>query len=37
MRSAAPFTKMPVTIAKGLRDRKMQRATLQSFKPQNYF
>jgi len=32
-----PFTKKPVTIAKGLRDRKMQRALMQFFKPQNYF
>ena len=32
-----PFTKKPVTIAKGLNDRKMQRALMQFFKPQNYF
>ena len=32
-----PFTKKPVTIAKGLRDRKLQRALMQFFKPQNYF
>jgi uncharacterized radical SAM protein YgiQ len=32
-----PFTKQPVTIAKGLNDRKMQRALMQFFKPQNYF
>jgi len=32
-----PFTKKPVTIAKGLNDRKMQRALMQFFKPGNYF
>jgi uncharacterized radical SAM protein YgiQ len=32
-----PFTKQPVTIAKGLRDRKHQRALMQFFKPENYF
>jgi hypothetical protein len=32
-----PFTKKPVTIAKGLNDRKMQRALMQFFKPQNWF
>ncbi|MFM2094254.1 MAG: hypothetical protein RIS70_1378, partial [Planctomycetota bacterium] len=32
-----PFTKKPVTIAKQLRDRKMQRALMQFFKPENYF
>lgn len=32
-----PFTKKPVYIAKHLRDRKLQRALLQFFKPQNYF
>jgi len=32
-----PFTQKPVTIAKGLRDRKMQRALMQFFKPENYF
>lgn len=32
-----PFTKEPVTVAKGLRDRKMQRALMQFFKPENYF
>jgi uncharacterized radical SAM protein YgiQ len=32
-----PFTKQEVYIAKGLRDRKMQRALLQFFKPENYF
>jgi uncharacterized radical SAM protein YgiQ len=32
-----PFTKQTVYIAKHLRDRKMQRALLQFFKPENYF
>src|SRR5579871_9603 len=32
-----PFTKEEVYIAKGLRDRKMQRALLQFFKPENWF
>ena len=32
-----PFTMKPVTIAKGLNDRKMQRALMQFFKPRNYF
>jgi Domain of unknown function (DUF3362) len=32
-----PFTKEEVYIAKQLRDRKMQRALLQFFKPENYF
>jgi uncharacterized radical SAM protein YgiQ len=32
-----PFTKKPVHVAKGLRDRKMQRALMQFFKPENYF
>lgn len=32
-----PFTKQPVESAKGLRDRKMQRALMQFFKPENYF
>ena len=32
-----PFTKKPVTIAKGMRDRKMQRALMQFFMPENYF
>jgi uncharacterized radical SAM protein YgiQ len=32
-----PFTKKPVYIAKGLRDRKMQRALMQFFKPENWF
>lgn len=32
-----PFTKKPVTIARGLRDRKLQRALMQFFKPENWF
>jgi uncharacterized radical SAM protein YgiQ len=32
-----PFTKQPVHIAKQLHDRKLQRALLQFFKPENYF
>jgi len=32
-----PFTKQPVTVAKGLRDRKLQRALMQFFKPANWF
>jgi hypothetical protein len=32
-----PFTKQPVYIAKQLKDRKLQRALLQFFKPENYF
>jgi len=32
-----PFTLKPVFIAKHLRDRKLQRALLQFFKPDNYF
>ena len=32
-----PFTKRPVFIAKHLRDRRLQRALLQFFKPENYF
>jgi len=31
-----PFTKKPVYIAKHLRDRKLQRALMQFFKPANY-
>jgi uncharacterized radical SAM protein YgiQ len=31
-----PFTKRPVYIAKHLRDRKLQRALMQFFKPENY-
>jgi radical SAM superfamily enzyme YgiQ (UPF0313 family) len=32
-----PFTKKPVHVARQLRDRKMQRALMQFFKPENYF
>ncbi len=32
-----PFTKKPVLVARQLRDRKLQRALLQFFKPENYF
>jgi hypothetical protein len=32
-----PFTLKPVHIAKHLRDRRLQRALLQFFKPENYF
>jgi uncharacterized radical SAM protein YgiQ len=32
-----PFTKKPVHIAQDLHDRKLQRALMQFFKPQNYF
>ncbi len=32
-----PFTRKPVHIARQLRDRKMQRALMQFFKPENYF
>src|SRR5580692_2444186 len=32
-----PFTGQEVYVAKGLRDRKMQRALMQFFKPENYF
>ncbi|MEK6676399.1 MAG: YgiQ family radical SAM protein [Planctomycetota bacterium] len=32
-----PMTMKPVPVAKGLRDRKMQRALMQFFKPENYF
>lgn len=32
-----PFTMKPVFIAKGLRDRKTQRALMQFFKSENYF
>jgi uncharacterized radical SAM protein YgiQ len=32
-----PFTKEQVYVAKGLRDRKMQRALMQFFKPENWF
>jgi uncharacterized radical SAM protein YgiQ len=32
-----PMTKRPVYVAKYLRDRKLQRALMQFFKPENYF
>jgi len=32
-----PMTMQPVHVAKGLRDRKIQRAMMQFFKPENYF
>ncbi len=32
-----PFTKKPVAVAKHMRDRKLQRALMQFFKPENYF
>src|SRR5262249_36811242 len=32
-----PFMKEQVYVARNLRDRKMQRALLQFFKPENYF
>jgi hypothetical protein len=32
-----PFTKEEVFVAKGLRDRKMQRVLMQFFQPSNYF
>ena len=32
-----PFTKKKVYVAKGLRDRKMQRGLMQFFKPENWF
>ncbi len=32
-----PFTKQEIRIAKGLNNRKMQRALMQFFKPENYF
>jgi hypothetical protein len=32
-----PFTKEEVYVAKSLRDRKMQRALIQSLKPENHF
>ncbi len=32
-----PFTMRPVYIAKHLRDRRLQRALLQFFNPENYF
>ena len=32
-----PFTKQAVYVARHLRDRKLQRALMQFFKPENYF
>lgn len=32
-----PFSKQPVHVARDLRDRKLQRALMQFFKPENYF
>jgi Domain of unknown function (DUF3362) len=32
-----PFSKQEVYVARNLRDRKLQRALLQFFKPENYF
>ncbi len=32
-----PFTKQKVHVARNLRDRKLQRALMQFFKPENYF
>jgi radical SAM superfamily enzyme YgiQ (UPF0313 family) len=32
-----PFTKKPVPVARSLSDRRLQRALLQFFKPENYF
>src|ERR1700756_3697735 len=32
-----PFTKQEVYVAKGLKNRKMQRALMQFFKPENWF
>jgi radical SAM superfamily enzyme YgiQ (UPF0313 family) len=32
-----PFTRRPVYIARAMRDRKLQRALMQYFKPENYF
>jgi radical SAM superfamily enzyme YgiQ (UPF0313 family) len=32
-----PFTRQPVQVARHLRDRKLQRALMQFFKPENYF
>jgi len=32
-----PFCKQPVHVARHLRDRKLQRALMQFFKPENYF
>jgi len=32
-----PFTKQQVHVARNLHDRKLQRALMQFFKPENYF
>jgi hypothetical protein len=32
-----PFSKRPVYVARNLHDRKLQRALMQFFKPENYF
>jgi len=32
-----PFTNKAVVVKTGLKDRKMQRALMQFFKPENYF
>lgn len=32
-----PFTRQEVHVAKGLRDRKLQRGLMQFFKPENWF
>jgi hypothetical protein len=32
-----PFTKKEVHVAKGIKDRKMQRALMQFFEPENWF
>jgi len=32
-----PFTKKPVRVARNMRDRMMQRALMQFFKPENWF
>jgi hypothetical protein len=32
-----PFTKKPVGVARAMHDRKLQRALMQFFKPDNYF
>src|ERR1700681_3261759 len=32
-----PFTRLEVYVARQLRDRRLQRALLQFFKPENYF
>jgi hypothetical protein len=32
-----PFTRKPVYVAKAMKDRKLQRALMQFFKPENYF